>query len=135
MLKLLVGYFLELASWIVKAFLKVRGSWIGQDDYRSMAAEVRRLAGVFHLNHHAVILDECDGRPCSECGSYVCLVVEPYSLCYVSVQPEMERGRSPLVSIPPFGRDFQGIDTITRLSLSMVAFPQSPLPFRLARSL
>ena len=27
----------------------------------------------------------------------------------VLVQPEMERGRSPLVSIPPFGRDFQGI--------------------------
>ncbi len=32
----------------------------------------------------------------------------------VLVQPEMERGRSPLVSIPPFGGgDFQGIDTTT----------------------
>jgi hypothetical protein len=27
-------------------------------------------------------------------------------LRYVLVQPEMERGRSPLVSIPPFGRGF-----------------------------
>jgi hypothetical protein len=47
-----------------------------------MAAEVRRLARVFHLNHHAVILDEDEGRPCSECGSDVCLIVEPHGLCY-----------------------------------------------------
>ena len=53
----------------------------------------------------------------------------------VLVHPEMERGRSPLVSIPPFGRDSQGIDTVTRLSLSMVASPQNSLPFRQVRSL
>jgi hypothetical protein len=53
----------------------------------------------------------------------------------VLVQPKMERRRSPLVSIPPLGRDFQGIDTTTRLSLGLVASPQSPLPFRPARSL
>src|SRR5215472_12419986 len=38
-------------------------------------------------------------------------------------------------NIHPSGWDFQGIDTITRLSLSMVASPQSPLPFRPVRSL
>src|SRR5207253_3544956 len=47
----------------------------------------------------------------------------------VLVQPEMERRRFPLVSVPPSGGGFQGIDTTTRLSLSMVAFPQSPLGF------
>src|SRR4029077_17442545 len=75
----------------------------------------------------------------------------------VLVQPEMERGRSPLVSIPQ-GRDFQGIkvcrsdedleaaqgtgsgaalhrfDEPTRLSLGMVASPHSLFPFRPARS-
>jgi hypothetical protein len=39
----------------------------------------------------------------------------------VLVQPEMERGRSPLVSIPPFGRGFSRHRYDTRLSLSMVA--------------
>ena len=53
----------------------------------------------------------------------------------VLVQPEIERRCLPLVSVPPSAGDFQGIDTTTRLSLSMVAFPQSPLPFRPARSL
>jgi hypothetical protein len=90
-----------------------------------MAAEVRRLAGVFHLNHHAVILDECDGRPCSECGSYVCLVVEPYSLCYVSVQPEMERGRSPLLFRPSAG--------ISKASIRSPGYPSAWLLSRRAR--
>jgi hypothetical protein len=78
----------------------------------------------------------------------------------VPVQREMERGRSPLMSIPPLrGGDFQGIrvyrsdmvlgrarkanfraqqhrlDEPTKLSLGMVASLQSPLPFHLARSL
>ena len=35
---------------------------------------------------------------------------------FVLVQPEMERGRSPLVVFHPSGGDFQGIDTTTRLS-------------------
>jgi hypothetical protein len=73
---------LELTSWIVKGYLKVTGRWIGEDDYRSMAADVRRFARVFHLNHYAVILNEGDGKPCSACGHYVCLIVEPHSLCY-----------------------------------------------------
>jgi len=30
----------------------------------------------------------------------------------VLVQPKMERRRSPLVSIPPLGRDFQGIQSL-----------------------
>src|ERR1700733_365928 len=47
----------------------------------------------------------------------------------VLVQPEMERWRFPLASIPSFGGDFQGIDTTTRVSLSMIASPQSLLPF------
>jgi hypothetical protein len=71
----------------------------------------------------------------------------------VLVQPEMEKERSPLVSIPPCGRGFsryQGLsirwvskaaqetdshaadhrlDEPTRLSLSMVASLQCPLPF------
>jgi hypothetical protein len=68
MLKFLAGYFLLFVSWVVKGYLKVTGKWIGQDEYRSMAAEVRRLARIFHLNHYAVILDESDGKPCSECG-------------------------------------------------------------------
>jgi hypothetical protein len=42
----------------------------------------------------------------------------------VLVQPEIERGRSPLVSIPPFGGDFQGIDTTTRLSPQHGCVPQ-----------
>ena len=78
----------------------------------------------------------------------------------VPVQREVEKVRSPLVSIPPLrGGDFQGIgvyrsdvvwdgarkaclrapshrlDEPTRLSLGMVASQQSPLPFRLAMSL
>jgi hypothetical protein len=50
-------------------------------------------------------------------------------------RPRMERRRPPLVSIPPLGRDFQGIDTTTRLSLGMVASTHSSLPFHPARSL
>ena len=75
----------------------------------------------------------------------------------VLVQPEMEKRRSPLMSIPPFGRGFQGmgsfdpmevgrrknelsrpvhrLDEPTGLSLGMVASPQCPLPFRPAKSL
>src|ERR1022692_887719 len=78
----------------------------------------------------------------------------------VPVQREEERSRSPLMSIPPLrGGDFQGIrvyrsdvflgrarkanfraqqhrlDEPTKLSLGMVASLQSPLLFRLARSL
>src|SRR6266550_2069380 len=77
----------------------------------------------------------------------------------VPVQREMESGRSPLVSIPPFGRGFsryRGLpirsgflksaeaepprsghrpDEPARLSLGMVASPQSPPPFRLVQSL
>ena len=77
----------------------------------------------------------------------------------VPVQREMESGRSPLVSIPPFGRGFSRhrglpirsdfwksaeaepprsghrLDEPARLSLGMVASLQSPLPFRLASSL
>ena len=76
-----------------------------------------------------------------------------------AVQPEMESGRSPLVNIPPFGRGFsrhQGLpircvflkspeakpprsihrlNELARLSLGMVASPQSPHPFRPAKSL
>jgi hypothetical protein len=47
-----------------------------------MAAEVRRLGGIFHLKHYAVILDQGDGRRCAQCGYYVCFVVEPHGLCY-----------------------------------------------------
>jgi len=78
---------------------------------------------------------------------------------HVPAQREMERERSPLVSIPPLrGGDFQGIgvyrsdvfwgrarkaslraqhrlDEPTKLSLGVVASLQSPLPFHLARSL
>src|SRR5437899_3242074 len=84
---------------------------------------------------------------------------ETIGVCGLLVQPEMERVRSPLVSIPPFGGDFQGIrvyrsdedveaaqgagsgaaicrlDQPNRLSLGMIASPQSPLPLRPARSL
>ncbi len=76
----------------------------------------------------------------------------------VLVQPEMERRRSPLVSIPPYGRGFSRhrglpircdfgksakgdfrarlhrLHEPTRLPLGVVASPQSPLPFRPARS-
>jgi len=74
----------------------------------------------------------------------------------VLVQPEMEKRRSPLVSIPPFGGDFQGmgafdpmevgrrknelsrpvhrLDEPTGISLGMVGSPQCPLPFRPAKS-
>jgi hypothetical protein len=87
------------------------------------------------------------------------LVVNDKAGSLVPVQREMERERSRLVSIPPLrGGDFQGIgvyrsdvfsgrarkasfraqhrlDEPTKLSLGMVASPQSPLPFHLARSL
>src|SRR5438445_11836126 len=75
----------------------------------------------------------------------------------VLVQPEMEKRRSPLVSIPPFGRGFSRhgvfrsdggwgrknellrpvhrLDEPAGISLGMVASPQSPLPFRPAKSL
>jgi hypothetical protein len=77
----------------------------------------------------------------------------------VPAQPEMESGRSPLVSIPPFGRGFSRhgglsircgllksaeagpprsghrLDEPARLSLGRVASQQSPLPFRLAEPL
>ena len=77
----------------------------------------------------------------------------------VPAQREMEKGRSPLVSIPPFGRGFSRhpglpircdfgksakgdfrarlhrLDEPTRLSLGMVASPQSPLSFHLAEPL
>jgi hypothetical protein len=77
----------------------------------------------------------------------------------IAAQREMESGRSPLVSIPPFGRGFsrhQGLpirsdllksaeaksprsghrlDEPARLSLGMVASLQRPLLFRLAQSL
>jgi len=73
-------------------------------------------------------------------------------ICFVLVQSEMEKNIFLLVKIPPLrGGDFQGmrihrpmpvsrsfaIGTMspTRLSLSMVASLQSPLPFHLARSL
>jgi hypothetical protein len=77
----------------------------------------------------------------------------------VPAQPEMETERFPLVSIPPFGRGFSRhgglsirwgfrksakdgfrarldrLDEPARLSLGMVASPQSPLPFHLAEPL
>jgi len=77
----------------------------------------------------------------------------------VPAQPEMETERFPLVSIPPFGRGFSRhgglsirwgfgksakddfrarldrLDEPARLSLGMVASPQSPLPFHLAKPL
>jgi hypothetical protein len=77
----------------------------------------------------------------------------------VPAQREMENGRSPLVNIPPCGRGFSRhpglpircdfgksakgdfrarphrLDEPTRLSLGMVASPQSPLPFHLAEPL
>jgi hypothetical protein len=72
---------------------------------------------------------------------------------FVLVQPELEKRRSPLVSIPPFGRGFSRhgglsirwrlggartsphapvhrLDEPTGISLGMVASPQCPLPFR-----
>jgi hypothetical protein len=82
-----------------------------------------------------------------------------FSWLTVPVQREMERGRSPLVSIPPFGRGFSRqpglpircdfgpsakgdfraqrhrLDEPAKLSLGMVASPQSPLPFHLAEPL
>jgi hypothetical protein len=76
----------------------------------------------------------------------------------VLAQPEMEKRRSPLVSIPPLGRGFSRhgglsirwrlggartsphapvhrLDEPTGISLGMVASPQCPLPFHPARSL
>ena len=76
----------------------------------------------------------------------------------VLVQPELEKRRSPLVSIPPFVRGFSrhgvfrsdggwgGVRTSshapvhrfdgpTGIALGMVASPQCPLPFRRAKSL
>jgi hypothetical protein len=77
----------------------------------------------------------------------------------VPAQREMENGRSPLVSIPPFGREFSRhlglpircgsgrsakgdfrarlhrLDEPARLSLGVVASPQSLLPFHLAEPL
>jgi hypothetical protein len=114
--------------------------------------------GPFQINYHGIF--NADGLrvaiftlDLSECDL-------PLPACLVLVRPEMERGRSPLVSIPPLrGGDFQGIkvyrsdedleaakgtgsgaaiqrfDEPTRLSPFMVASPQSPLPFRQARSL
>jgi len=58
---------MKLLAWIVGVYLKITGQWIGLNDYRSMKADVCRLARVFHLDHHAVILDEDNGRACSEC--------------------------------------------------------------------
>src|SRR5215472_654853 len=72
---------------------------------------------------------------------------------FVLPQLEMEKRRSPLVSIPPFGRGFSRhgvfrsdgvwaaqermltppvhrLDEPTGISLGMVASPQCPLPFR-----
>jgi hypothetical protein len=66
--KFLAGYFLLIVSLVLKDYLKITRQWLGQDEYRRMAAEVRRLAGIFHLKHYAVILDEGDGRRRSECG-------------------------------------------------------------------
>src|ERR1039457_6783908 len=85
---------------------------------------------------------------------------DPAKDASVPVQREEERSLSPLMSIPPLrGGDFQGIrvyrsdvflgrarkanfraqqhrlDEPTKLSLGMGASLQSPLPFRLARSL
>ena len=73
------------------------------------------------------------------------------------VQPEMEKQRSLLMSIPPFGAGFQGmvsygsmevgrrenalsgpvhrLDKPTGISLGMVPSPQRPLPFRPAKSI
>ena len=81
----------------------------------------------------------------------------PSVACSVLVQPEMEKRRSPLVSIPPFGRGFSRhgvfrsdggwgrknellrpvhrLDEPAGISLGMVASPQCPLPFRPAKSL
>jgi hypothetical protein len=76
----------------------------------------------------------------------------------VLAQREMEKRRSPLVSIPPFGRGFSRhgglsirwrlggarasphahvhrLDEPSGLSLSMVASPQCPLPFHPAEAL
>ena len=77
----------------------------------------------------------------------------------VPAQREMENGRSPLVKVPPCGRGFSRhpdlpircdfgksakgdfrarlhrLDEPARLSLGMVASPQSPLPFHLAEPL
>jgi hypothetical protein len=84
---------------------------------------------------------------------------KPDVLAAVPAQPEMETERFPLVSIPPFGRGFSRhgglsircgfgksakddfrarlhrLDEPARLSLGMVASPQSPLPFHLAEPL
>ena len=94
------------------------------------------------------------------CGAVTCppsmtCALKAHSPGTVLVQPELERGRSPLVSVPPCGRGFQGIrvyrsdvvslksaearppgsvhrlDEPTGLSLSMVASPQCR--FRFAR--
>jgi hypothetical protein len=88
--------------------------------------------------------------------SYTVSILTPRS--FVPVQREMESGRSPLVSIPPFGRGFSRhgglpirfdflksaevepprsghrLDEPARLSLGMVASLHCPLPFRLAQS-
>jgi len=47
----------------------------------------------------------------------------------VSVHPKMERRRSSLASIPPLGRDFQGIDSTIRRSPGTVAFPRARFRF------
>jgi hypothetical protein len=58
-----------------------------------------------------------DTKPSYGCGKHP---IRGHGLDLL-VQPEMDRGRCPLASIPPFGRDFQGIYKTTRLSLGMVA--------------
>lgn len=51
------------------------------------------------------------------------------------VQPEMERGHSPLLSIPPFKAEIFRASKIHQAFLSMVVFPQNLLSFRPAESL
>jgi hypothetical protein len=53
----------------------------------------------------------------------------------LTVQPEMERGRSPLVSIPLFGRGFSRHRYDHQAIPEQGCVAQSPLPFRPARSL
>ena len=92
-------------------------------------------------------------------GGVLCRLCPCGNAKAVLVQRETEKRRSPLVSIPPFGRGFSRheglsircgfggarksdcrapdhrLDEPTKLSLGMVASLQSPLPFCLATSL